>query len=100
MKKIKAGEQEIEFYEEKEILPLFDDLLQAAGRRGVPEKVINKTKKKILKLTQKGQMKIDKGKPDASLLRDLRNSIKRIQDIVKNPSSYTGSVIEEILKAM
>jgi len=100
MKKIKVGEAEVEFYEEKDILPIFDELFQAAGRRGVSEKVINKTQKKILKLTKKAQKMIDKGKPDASKLRDLRNSINRIKDITKNPSSYTGGVIEEILKSM
>jgi len=100
MKTIKAGEQSIEFYEEKDVIFLFDKLLQAAGKRGVPEKVIEKAKKKVLRFTKKGQKKIDKGKPDPSLLRDLRNTIKRLKDIVKDPSSYTGNVIEEILKAL
>jgi len=100
MKMIKAGEQEIEFYEEKEIAPLFDRVLQSAGKRGVPEKVIEKARKRVLKLTKKAQKKIDKKKPDPSLLRDLRNTIKRLQDIVKDPSSYTRNVIEEILKAI
>jgi len=100
MKMIKAGEQEIEFYEEKEIGPLFDRVLQAAGKRGVPEKVIEKARKRVLKLTKKAQKKIDKKKSDPSLFRDLRNTIKRLQDIVKDPSSYTRNVIEEILKAI
>jgi len=100
MKTIKVNEQSIEFYEEKDVIFLFDKLLQAAGKRGVPEKVIEKAKKRVLKLTRKGQKKIDKGKPDPSLLRDLRNTIKRLEDITRDPSSYTGNVIEEILKAL
>jgi len=100
LKKVKLGGEEIEFFEEGDILSLYEKLLQAAGRRGVSEKLIEKTKKKILKLTKKGAKLISKGKPDVNSLNNLCETIKRLEDIVKDPSSYTGPVITEILKSI
>lgn len=100
MKKVKAGEEEVEFLEEKDIESLFETLLQSAGRRGVSEKVINKAKKSILKQTKKLEKIINKGKPNPDKLRRLRESTKRLEDIVKDPSSYSREVIEEVLKSL
>lgn len=100
MKKVKAGEEEVEFLEEKDLESLFEDLLQAAGRRGVSEKIINKAKKSLLKQTKKAEKAINKGKPNPDQLRRLRESTKRLEDIVKDPSSYSREVIEEVLKSL
>jgi len=107
MRKVKAGEEEVEFLEEKDLESLFETLLQAAGRRGVSEKVINKAKKSLLKQTKKAEKTINKGKektinkgkPNPDKLRRLRESTKRLEDIVKDPSSYSREVIEEVLKS-
>ncbi|MBE0478583.1 hypothetical protein IBX65_05615 [Candidatus Aerophobetes bacterium] len=98
MKKVKTGEEEVEFLEEAEINSLFDELLQAAGRRGVPEKLINKTKKVVLKQTKKIEKEITKGKVKSEPIRKLREVTKRMQDIVKDPPSYNREVIMELLK--
>ncbi|MBC7190026.1 hypothetical protein H5U35_07480 [Candidatus Aerophobetes bacterium] len=100
MKKVKVGEEEVEFLEESELDSLFENLLQAAGRRGVGEKLINKAKKKIIKQTKKAEKAINKGKAKSEELRRLRESTKRLEDIVKDPSSYTREVIEELLKSL
>ena len=100
MKKVKSGGEEIEFFEEGDILSLYEKLFQAAGRRGVSEKLLEKTKKKILKLTKKGEKLISKGKPDVNSLDNLCGTIKRLKDIVKDPPSYAGPVITEILKSI
>ena len=100
MRKIKVGLEEIEILEEKEIDSLYEALLQSAGRRHVKEKVINKAKKTILKQTKKIEKDIKKGKIKSEPLRRLRESTKRLEDIIKDPSSYTGPVIEEILKSL
>ena len=100
MRKVKVGTEEMEFLEEKEINSLYEDLLQSAGRRHVAEKVINKAKKTILKQTKKMEKDINRGKVKSEQLRKLRESTKRLEDIIKDPSSYTGSVIEEILKSL
>ncbi|MCD6575348.1 hypothetical protein J7K97_06725 [Candidatus Aerophobetes bacterium] len=97
MKKVKIGGEEIELYEEADLNSLFENLLQAAGRRGVSEKLINKTKKILLKQTKKADKAAEKGKSEQ--LRKLRDSIKRLEDIVKDPPSYSREVIEEILKS-
>ena len=100
MKKVKSGGEEIEFFEEGDIVSLYEKLFQAAGRRGVSERVIEKTKKKILKLTKKEEKLISKGKPDMNSLRNLYRTLQRLEDIAKDPSSYTGPVITEILKSI
>ncbi len=100
MKKVKVGEEEVEFLEEGDINSLFDQILDVAGRRGVSEKLINKAKKSIIKQTKKAQKSIDKGKPNADKLRRLRDSTRRLEDIVKDPSSYTREVMQEILKSV
>jgi len=100
LKKIKSGEEEIEFFEEKDIVSLYEKIFQTAGRRGVSQKLLEKTKKKILKLTKKGEKLIDKGKPNMNSLRSLHETLKRLEDIVKDPSSYTGTVITEIIKSI
>lgn len=97
MKKVKIGGEEIELYEEADLNSLFENLLQAAGRRGVSEKLINKTKKILLKQTKKADKAVEKGKSEQ--LRKLRDYIKRLEDIVKDPPSYSREVIEEILKS-
>ena len=89
MRKVKVGEEEVEFLEEGDIQTLFENLLQSAGRRGVSEKIINKAKKSILKQTKKAAKSIDKGKADSTKLRRLRESTKRLEDIVKDPTSYS-----------
>jgi len=99
MKKVKIGGEEIELYEEADLNSLFENLLQAAGRRGVSEKLINKTKKILLKQTKKADKAVEKGKGKSEQLRKLRDSIKRLEDIVKDPPSYSREVIEEILKS-
>ncbi len=100
MKKIKSGEEEIEFFEEKDVVSLYEKIFQTAGRRGVSQKLLEKTKKKILKLTKKGEKLIDKGKPNMNSLRSLYETLKRLEDIVKDPSSYAGPVITEIIKSI
>lgn len=100
MRKVKVADEEIEFLEEKDLDSLFENLLQTAGRRGVSEKVINKAKKSLLKQTKKVEKAIDKGKIRSEHLRRLRESTRRLEDIVKDPTSYTGHVIEEILKSL
>jgi len=100
MRKVKVGEEEIEVVEEVDLGPLFEKLLQAAGRRGVAEKLINKTKKSLLKQIKKADKAINKGKAKSEQLRKMRESVKRLEDIVKDPSSYTKEVIEELLKSL
>ena len=100
MKKVKSGGEEIEFFEEGDVISLYENLFQVAGRRGVSEKLLEKTKKKILKLTKKGEKLIGKGKPNMNSLRSLYGTLKRLEDITKDPSSYTGAVITEILKSI
>ncbi|MCD6257815.1 hypothetical protein J7J45_07140 [Candidatus Aerophobetes bacterium] len=101
MKKVEVAGEQIEFMEEGDLDSLFEKLLQAAGRRGVSEKVINKAKKSVLKQTKKIEKALSKGKLRSSeQVRRLRESTKRLEDIVKDPSSYTGHVIEEILKSL
>jgi len=100
MKKVKTGEEEVEFLEEADINSLFENLLQAAGRRGVPEKLINKAKKNLLKRTKKAEKAINKNKVNTDELRRLRESTKRLEDIVKDPPSYNREVIQEILRSI
>jgi len=100
LKKVKSGGEEIEFFEEGDVISLYESLFQVAGRRGVSEKLLEKTKKKILKLTKKGEKLIGKEKPNMNSLRSLYGTLKRLEDITKDPSSYTGVVITEILKSI
>ncbi len=100
MKKVKSGEDEIDFFEEEDIVSLYENLFQAAGRRGVSRKLMEKTKKKILKLTKKGEKLIDKGKPNMDSLHSLHEILKRLEDIVNDLPSYEGVVITELLKAI
>ena len=85
MKKVKVGEEEIEFLEEADISSLFESFLQAAGRRGVEEKLINKAKKNLLKRTKKAEKVINKKKIKSDELLRLRESTKRLEDMVKDP---------------
>jgi len=100
MKKVKVGGEEIELFEEEDLNSLFENLLQAAGRRGVAEKLINKAKKSLLKQTKKAEKAVAKGKAKSEPLRKMRDSIRRIEDIVKDPPSYSREVIEEILRSV
>lgn len=96
MRKIKVSEEEIEFLEEKEVISLFDNLSQT----GVSKKVVNRTKKRLLKQTAKAEKIINKGRPDSIRLRSLRQSTKCLQDMFRDPSSYPPKVAEEMLKAL
>lgn len=100
MKKIKVSDEEVEFLEEKDLESLLDKVLQIGTKKGIPDKVIKKAKKNLLKETKKAKKNIDREKPDLSQLRRLRQSTKHLEEMARNPSSYSPEAMKEILKSL